>query len=124
MRCDQGFEATQRLYMESFATFDADTFRRLHHPEAVAILPGGGIRRGVEPIMAALASHFERREAVCTWTELHRFIDDCRVAYIAYEVAYTIPSQRITVLSQCGVTHVHEQGRWLVVADHATVVDQ
>lgn len=123
MRCDQDFEATQRLHVESFAAFDADTFRRLHHPEAVAILPGGGIRRGVDPIMAALTSHFERQEAVCSWKELHRFVDDCRVAYIVYETEYTIPSRGVTIRGLAAVTHVHEQGRWLVVADQATLVD-
>jgi Domain of unknown function (DUF4440) len=123
MRCDQEFESTQRLYKESFATFDADTFRRIHHPEAVAILPGGDVRRGVEPMMAALTTHFERREAVCTWKELHRFVDDCRMAHILYETVYEIPSKGITIRGLAAVTHVHERGRWLVVADQTTTVD-
>jgi hypothetical protein len=50
-------DSTQRFYQETFATLDADTFRRIHHPEAVAIPPGGDVRRGVEPMMAAMTAH-------------------------------------------------------------------
>ena len=124
MRCDDDFDATQRLYTESFTAFDAETFRRLHHPEAVAVLPDGGIRRGVEPIMAALATHFEKRAAVCAWNEVHRFVDDCRAAYIAYVTDYAASRDDDVVHLLRSVTHVHEQGRWLVIADQATVVEQ
>ena len=57
MRCDDDFDATQRLYTESFTAFDAETFRRLHHPGGRGSATESA---GVRPIMAALATHFER----------------------------------------------------------------
>jgi hypothetical protein len=115
MRCDQEFDSTQWLYMESFATFDADTFRRLH-PEAVAILPGGGIRRGVESIMAARGRKRSVPGRSCiACRRLPRGVH-------VYETAYTIPPQR-TIRCLSAVTHVHELGRWLVVVDQTTLVD-
>ena len=88
------------------------------------LLPKGEIRRGVDSVMAALAPHFEMQQAVCAWNELHRFVDDCRAAYIVYQTEYTIPTVGTTVHALRSVTHVHEQGRWLVIADQATIVER
>ena len=51
MNCAAAFEIAQRLDMETFARYDAEAFRRVHHPEAIAIFPSG---RGVR--VAALHS--------------------------------------------------------------------
>jgi SnoaL-like domain len=123
MSCARDFEASRRLYIDAMATYDADAFRRVHHPEAVSVLPDGSMCRGVDAVMAAQAAHFERRVGVCAWKELHRFVDGCRVAYIAYETEYTVPTDLITVRLLWALTHVHEQGRWLVVASQATRLD-
>ena len=88
MSCATDFEATQRTDMESFAAFDAKAFRAVHHPEAVAINRRGQVARGIEQIMAAATEHFERREAIFTWNELHRFVDGCRSAFIVYTARY------------------------------------
>jgi uncharacterized protein (TIGR02246 family) len=121
MRCDEAFDSTQRLYMESFARHDAATFRSLLHPEAAAVLVEGEVRLGAVSVMAALASHFEQRVAACSWSEVHRFVDDCRAALIVYETDYSAPNAS-TVRTLRAITHVREQGRWLVVADQATLL--
>ena len=110
--------------MESFANHDAEAFREVHHPEAIAVLPNGRVVRGIDPIVDALAGHFARHEAVSTWRELHRFVDACRSAYVLYETVYEIPSTGVRRRALTGVTYVHEGGRWLAIADQGTVLDQ
>jgi hypothetical protein len=119
MRCDLAFDSAQRIYVESFVRYDVNTFRSLLHPEVVTVLADGEIRRGLESVMAALAAHFDGRVAVCAWHELHRFVDDCRLAYIVYQTESMVPSQEADRALR-GITYVREQDRWLVVADHAT----
>ena len=124
MSCATEFEATQRADMESFAAYDAKAFRAVHHPEAVAINRRGQVARGIEQIMAAAAGHFERREAVFTWNELHRFVDGCRTAFIVYEARYRIEASGYDVATILGVTYVHEGGgQWLAIADQGTPIE-
>ena len=113
---------TQRLDMESFASYDVEAFRRVHHPEAISIFPSGTVARGADAIIDALADHFTRREAVYTWRELHRFIEPCRSAFVLYETTYEVPSSGYRQRSLTGVTYIHEGGRWLVVADQGSAV--
>jgi ketosteroid isomerase-like protein len=120
MSCATEFEATQRADMESFAAYDANAFRAVHHPEAVTINRRGDLARGIEQIMAAAAEHFQRREAIFTWNELHRFVDGCRTAFIMYEARYRIEASGYDVRSIVSVTYVHERGRWLAIADQGT----
>jgi ketosteroid isomerase-like protein len=122
VNCIRAFEITQRLDMESFASYDVDAFRRLHHPDAVAILPSGRIVRGIDSIIEALAGHFARREAIYTWRELHRFVDACRSAFVLYETAYEIPSLGYHQRALTGVSYTHEGGRWLAIADHGSPI--
>src|SRR4030095_1911846 len=69
-RCAARLEVAQRLDMESFRDFDADTFRAGHDERAVTVFASGARRIGVDAIMTALASHFANRNAVWSWTEL------------------------------------------------------
>lgn len=108
--------------MESFASYDADAFRRVHHPDAVAIYPSGRVVRGIDSIVDALAEHFSRREAVYTWRELHRFVDACRSAFVLYETAYEIPSSGYHQRALTGVSYTHEGGRWLAIADQGSLI--
>jgi hypothetical protein len=121
MRCDLAFDSAQRLYVESFGRYDADTFRSLLHPEVVTVLADGQIRRGVESVMAAMAAHFDGRVGVWAWDELHRFVDDCRLAHIVYQTEGRVPPHEAERALR-GITYVREQDRWLVVADHATLL--
>ncbi|HEU5205474.1 MAG TPA: nuclear transport factor 2 family protein [Candidatus Limnocylindrales bacterium] len=122
MNCTAAFEITQRLDMDAFANYDVDGFRRLHHPDAVAILPSGRVVRGIDSIIDALAEHFAHREAVYTWRELHRFVDGCRSAFVLYETAYEIPSSGYQRRALTGVSYIHEGGRWLAIADQASLI--
>jgi hypothetical protein len=121
--CASAFESAQRIEMESFAHYDPEGFRRVHHPEAIAIFPSGRVARGIDSIIDALADHFARREAIFTWRELHRFVDPCRTGFVLYETAYEIPSRGYRQRALTGVTYVHEDGRWLAIADQGSVVD-
>jgi hypothetical protein len=122
VNCAAAFEITQRLDMKSFARYDVEAFRRVHHPEAIAIFPSGMVARGIDSIVDALADHFARREAIYTWRELHRFVDGCRLAFVLYETAYEIPSQGYRQRALTGVTYVHEGRRWLAIADQGSLV--
>lgn len=106
--------------MESFARYDVDAFRRVHHPDAVAVFPSGRVVRGIDSIIEALADHFARREAIYTWRELHRFVDACRSAFVLYDTAYEIPSTGYHQRALTGVSYVHEGGRWLAIADQGS----
>lgn len=121
MNCTAAFEITQRLDMESFARYDVDAFRRVHHPDAVAVFPSGRVVRGIDSIIDAVADHFARREAIYTWRELHRFVDGCRSAFVLYETAYEIPSTGYRQRALTGVTYIHEGGRWLAIADQGSL---
>jgi hypothetical protein len=122
VNCAAAFEIAQRLDMESFARYDAEAFRRVHHPEAIAIFPSGRVVRGIDAIVDALADHFAGHEAVYTWHELHRFVDGCRSAFVLYETAYELPSTGYQLRALTGVTYVHDGGRWLAIADQGSVV--
>ncbi|MGH9243823.1 MAG: hypothetical protein ACRD29_05805 [Acidimicrobiales bacterium] len=73
--CIRAFDEIQRLDMESFRDFDAETFRSVHVEDAVTIFASGRIEYGIDAIMEALAPHFANRNAVWEWTELFRSID-------------------------------------------------
>ena len=109
--------------MESFASYDAEAFRAVHHPDAITIFASGATRTGIDAIMAALAPHFENREAIWTWTELHRFVDQaCQTGFILYDTTYAIPSQGFTQHALTAVTYVRHRGRWLSIADQGTLL--
>ena len=121
--CAAQFEKAQRLDMESFRDYDAKTFRAVHHPDAVTIFASGHVFYGVDEIMAALASHFENREAIWAWTELYRLVDGCKSAFILYDATYDIPSIGYHQRTLTGVTYTYRRGRWLVAADQGTYLE-
>ena len=121
--CAAQFEKAQRMDMESFRDYDAKTFRAVHHPDAVTIFASGHVFYGVDEIMAALASHFENREAIWDWTELYRLVDGCKSAFILYDATYDIPSIGYHQRTLTGVTYTYRRGRWLATADQGTYLE-
>jgi hypothetical protein len=121
--CAMQFEEAQRIDMESFRDYDAETFRAGHHPEAVTIFASGAVRYGVDAIMTALAPHFANREAVWAWTELYRVVDGCKAAFILYDATYDIPSIGYHQRTLTGVAYTHDGRRWLSVADQGTYLE-
>lgn len=121
--CAAKFEEAQRLDMESFRDYDAETFRAVHHPDAVTIFASGHAFYGVDAIMAVLASHFENREAIWAWTELYRMVDGCRSAFILYDATYDIPSRGFHQRTLTGVTYTYKGGQWLAIADQGTYLE-
>lgn len=118
--CARQFEAAQRLDMESFRDYDAETFRAVHHDDAITVFDSGAVRIGIDAIMTTLASHFANREAVWSWTERYRVVDGCRSAYILYETVYEIPRIGYRQRALTGVTYTHNGRQWLAVADQGT----
>ena len=118
--CARQFELAQRLDMESFRDYDAETFRAVHHPEAVTIFSSGAVRYGLDAIMAALGPHFANREAIWSWKELYRVVDGCKTAYILYDTTYDIPSVGYHQRALIGVVYTHVGNKWLAVADQGT----
>jgi hypothetical protein len=121
--CARQFEEAQRIDMESFRDFDAETFRAGHHPDAVTIFASGAVRYGIDSIMSALNSHFVNRNAVWSWTELYRVVDGCKSAFILYDTTYDIPSIGFHQHALTGVTYTHHGNRWLAIADQGTLLD-
>jgi hypothetical protein len=121
--CAAQFEKAQRVDMESFRDYDAKAFREVHHPDAVTIFASGHVFYGLDEIMAALASHFENREAIWAWTELYRVVDGCKSAFILYDATYDIPSIGYHQRTLTGVTYTYRRGRWLAVADQGTYLE-
>ena len=120
--CARQFEVAQRVDMESFRDFDAETFRAGHHPDAVTVFASGAVRYGIDSIMTTLRSHFVNRNAVWSWTELYRVVDGCKSAFILYDTNYDIPSIGFHQHALTGVTYSHDGNRWLAIADQGTLL--
>ncbi len=118
--CARQFDTAQRVDMESFRDYDADTFRAGHDERAVTVFDSGAVRTGIDAIMAALAGHFQNREAKWSWSERYRVVDGCRSAYILYETVYEIPRIGYRQRAMTGVTYTHNGWQWLAVADQGT----
>jgi hypothetical protein len=120
--CTAQFELAQKIDMESFRDFDAEAFRDGHHPDSVTVFASGAVRYGIDAIMTALNGHFVNRNAVWSWTELYRVVDDCRSAFILYDTTYDIPSIGFHQHALTGVTYTHVGDRWLSIADQGTLL--
>ena len=120
--CAQQFELAQQTDMESFRDFDEETFRAIHHPDAVTVFASGAVRIGIDAIMAALAPHFANKNAVWSWTERYRLVDGCKSAYILYDTIYEIPSANFRQHALVGVSYTHKGNRWLGIADQGTLL--
>ena len=120
--CARQFEIAQRMDMESFRDYDAETFRAVHDERAITIFASGAKFTGVDAIMTALASHFANREAQWTWTEVYRVVDGCNAAFILYETVYEIPRIGFRQHAYTGVTYSHDGHRWLAIADQGTAL--
>lgn len=122
-RCAQRFDAAQRQDMESFRDFRADEWRAVHDEDAISIDAGGEAAYGIEQIMAGAKTHFERKWAVWSWTELSRQVDGCRTAVIVYDATYDIPSIDYHQRALTTVTYTYKHGRWLGVLDQGTYLE-
>ena len=121
--CAGIFDRAQREDMESFAEYDAETFRAGHHPRAVTVFSVGSAPRfGVDAIMEALAEHFTQRNGTWQWRELQRWVDCPRTAVILYETWYSIPSEGRASHAFTSVTYTYRGGRWLAIHDQGTPV--
>lgn len=118
--CAARFDEAQRIDMESFRDFDAETWRESHHEDAVSVFASGHRFAGIDAIMAAQKSHFENREAIWTWTEIDRQVFGCKTAVIEYDATYELPSIGFKSRAITVVTYTFERGRWLSVYDQGT----
>ena len=118
--CARQFEAAQRMDMESFRDYDAETFRAVHDPRAVSVFPSGAAFVGIDAIMDGLASHFANREAQWSWVEKYRVVDGCKSAYILYETVYAIPRVGYYQRALTGVGYTHQGDHWVAVSDQGT----
>ena len=120
--CARQFEVAQRLDMESFRDYDAETFRAGHDDRAVSIFASGAAFYGIDAIMTALGSHFANREAQWSWVEKYRVVDGCKSAYILYETVYAIPRIGYRARALTGVGYTHKGDHWLAVSDQGTAL--
>lgn len=120
--CARQFDVAQRLDMESFRDYDAETFRAGHDERAVSIFASGDAFHGIDAIMDGLASHFRNREALWSWTEKYRVVDGCKSAYILYETVYEIPRIGFRQRALTGVGYTHVGDHWLAVSDQGTLL--
>lgn len=120
--CEAKFDEAQRTDMESFRDYDADTFRAIHTDDAVTVFASGASFIGIDAIMTALRNHFERREAVWSWTERYRSVQGCKSAFILYETTYAVPRVGFNQRALTGVTYVFRRGAWYATADQSTLL--
>ena len=118
--CARQFDRAQRIDMESFRDYDAETFRAIHDERAITVFASGARRQGIDAIMAALASHFNNREGRWSWVERYRVVDGCKSAFILYETVYELPSIGYRQRALTGVTYSHNGFGWLAIADQGT----
>ena len=120
--CGRQFEVAQRMDMESFRDYDAETFRAGHDDRAVSIFASGAAFYGIDAIMQVLASHFANREAQWSWVEKYRVVDGCKSAYILYETVYAIPRVGFRQRALTGVGYTHKGDHWVAVSDQGTLL--
>ena len=120
--CARQFEVAQRVDMDSFRDYDAETFRAGHDDRAVSIFASGAAFYGIDAIMQVLASHFANREAQWSWVEKYRVVDGCKSAYILYETVYAIPRIGYRARALTGVGYTHKGDHWLAVSDQGTAL--
>lgn len=120
--CARQFEVAQRIDMESFRDYDAETFRAGHDDRAVSIFASGAAFYGIDAIMQVLASHFANREAQWSWVEKYRVVDGCKSAYILYETVYAIPRIGFRQRALTGVGYTHKGDHWVAVSDQGTLL--
>ena len=118
--CARQFDVAQRIDMESFRDYDAETFRAIHDADAITVFASGASVIGIDAIMRALSGHFANREAVWTWKERYRSVQGCKTAFILYETTYSVPSNGYVQRALTGVTYSRQSGAWLAVADQGT----
>lgn len=118
--CARQFEVAQRMDMESFRDYDAETFRAVHDERAITVFGSGTTLIGIDAIMNAFTSHFGNREARWSWTERYRVVDGCSSAFILYETVYEIPRIGFRSRALTGVTYTYDRGKWLAIADQGT----
>ncbi len=118
--CAERFDQAQRQDMESFRDYDAESFREVHHPDAVSVFAVGEVAIGRDAIMEALAPYFEARVAQWSWTEITRSVQGCHTAVIVYRTLIERPGLTRHAINT--VTYTFEHGRWLVISDQGTEV--
>lgn len=118
--CARQFEVAQRMDMESFRDYDAETFRAVHDDRAITVFGSGTTLIGIDAIMNAFTGHFTNREARWSWTERYRVVDGCSSAFILYETVYEIPRIGFRSRALTGVTYTYDRGKWLAIADQGT----
>jgi hypothetical protein len=118
--CTRKFDEAQRVDMESFAAYDRETWRAVHHPDATTIFASGTVVTGRDNIVNALRAHFDDREALWTWTEISRLVVGCKTGFILYDATYAIPSIGYKARSLVSVNYTFERGQWLSVSDQST----
>ena len=118
--CEEKFDQAQRQDMESFRDYDAESFREVHHPDAVSVFAVGEVAIGRDAIMEALASYFEAKEAHWSWTEITRSVQGCSTGVIVYRTLIERPGLTRHAINT--VTYTFEHGRWLVISDQGTEV--
>lgn len=120
--CARQFDVAQRVDMESFRDYDAETFRAGHDDRAITVFASGARRVGIDAIMQALAGHFQGRQAIWSWTEIYRVVDGCKSAFILYDTVYELPSIGFRQHALTGVTYTHDGSKWLAIADQGTLL--
>ncbi|MEV5960701.1 hypothetical protein AB0L70_03000 [Kribbella sp. NPDC051952] len=122
-RCAAQFDAAQRQDMESFRDFKADRWRAVHDNDAISVDPSGEVAYGIDQIMAGAKTHFDRKWAIWSWTELSRQLDGCSTAVIVYDAVYDIPSIEYHQRALTTVTYTYKRGHWLAVLDQGTYLE-
>jgi hypothetical protein len=117
--CARAFDVAQRIDMESFRDYDAETFRAIHDPRATSVFSQTAFI-GIDAIMQALGAHFRNREATYTWVEKYRVVDGCNSAFILYETVYAIPRIGYRQRALTGVSYTRKGDHWLALSDMGT----
>lgn len=102
---------------------DAERFHAVHTEDSVSIFPTGERFEGIDAIMAALDAHFTEQQALWSWTEINRRVDDCRSAFIEYETVYEIPEIGYFSRAHTVVSYVYQDCRWLAVLDQGILLE-
>lgn len=115
------FDQAVERYVEATDARDAVEFRRLLHPDVMAVLPGGYTLIGETEVAGFIDGFFARTDWTQTLEVKHTAVSGCDTALALFDSVYTDGDGAVPLAII--ITWTHDRGQWRVIVDQNTVVD-
>jgi hypothetical protein len=120
--CARQFDVAIDKYTGAHPTRDIDQLASVLHDDWTVIFPDGELLLGKEEGLAWVRDEFFNDPS---WTqsfdEIRRVVRGCKTGFVLFDSIYEQPGYRTHLL--IGLSLTYEHGRWLVVQDQNTRVE-